>query len=305
MVTVELGRVRFSLAQPHCFAWLEAMGEVFAVFAESDSGNVCFGVDNHGERYFVKVAGLHTVAAACTPQQAIANLRQAAPLYEALAHPALIQLLKHYPLDDLYIAVFVWASGECLFDHWNFDHYRQNPLLLSPATRFIQLPVADRLATAELLFSFLLQVAHKGYHAVDFYDGSLMYDFATGQTTICDIDLFRKQPAVNDIGEDFWGSKRLKAPEEYCYGATLNEATNVFTLGALLFQFFGHYTEQEVALRYQKNAFAPCASAHWELNEGCYHVALTAVAAAPASRFATIDAFYTAWRQAVGQSVYK
>lgn len=29
---------------------------------------------------------------------------------------------------------------------------------------------------------------------MDFYDGSIMYDFLTDATTICDIDFFRKTP---------------------------------------------------------------------------------------------------------------
>ena len=65
-----------------------------------------------------------------------------------------------------------------------------------------------------------------------------MYDFQTDRITICDIDLFRKKPAINDMGEHYWGTKRLKAPEEYCYGAAIDEVTNVYTLGALLFDSF-------------------------------------------------------------------
>jgi len=55
----------------------------------------------------------------------------------------------------------------------------------------------------------------------------LMYDFLIDTTTICDIDFFRKKPTFNDIGENYWGTKRLKAPEEYVYGAVVYEATNV------------------------------------------------------------------------------
>lgn len=81
-------------------------------------------------------------------------------------------------------------------------------------------------------------VSESGYVAVDFYAGSIMYDFQTDRITICDIDLFRKKPSINDMGEDYWGTKRLKAPEEYCYGAAIDEITNVYTLGALLFDSF-------------------------------------------------------------------
>jgi len=94
-----------------------------------------------------------------------------------------------------------------------------------------------------VLFSFLQSVNEKGYVAVDFYDGSIMYDFEKGVTMICDIDFFRKEPVVNYLGEHWFGTKRLKAPEEYAEGSVIDERTNVFTLGALLFEFFGHFTE--------------------------------------------------------------
>ena len=32
--------------------------------------------------------------------------------------------------------------------------------------------------------------------------------------SFCDIDLFRKMPTYNDLGKDYFGTKRLKAPEE-------------------------------------------------------------------------------------------
>ena len=62
---------------------------------------------------------------------------------------------------------------------------------------------------------------------MDFYGSSILYDFAMDVTTICDIDLFRTKPAWNDMGVHFWGSHRFKAPEEYCFGAVLDEKTNI------------------------------------------------------------------------------
>ena len=99
------------------------------------------------------------------------------------------------------------------------------------------------------MFSFLQNVNRKGYVAVDFYDGSIMYDFKADKVTICDIDLFKKAPVVNDMGTDWYGTKRLKAPEEYRKGSVIDEQTNIFTLGALLFEFFGNYTAGEIKQR--------------------------------------------------------
>ncbi|MFR5864122.1 MAG: hypothetical protein ACLUFV_02445 [Acutalibacteraceae bacterium] len=45
-------------------------------------------------------------------------------------------------------------------------------------------------------------------------------------------------PYVNRMGR-LWGSSRFQSPEEYALGATVDGVTNVFTLGALAFFFFG------------------------------------------------------------------
>ena len=82
----------------------------------------------------------------------------------------------------------------------------------------MNLSVSKKLKATEVLFSFFLNVNRKGYVAVDFYDGSLMYDFITNVITICDIDFFRKAPVINDKGIEWFGTKRLKAPEEYIEG---------------------------------------------------------------------------------------
>ena len=48
----------------------------------------------------------------------------------------------------------------------------------SPKEKFMQLSVNERLKTVDVLFSFLQNVNEKVYVAVDFYDGSIMYDFS-------------------------------------------------------------------------------------------------------------------------------
>lgn len=203
-----------------------------------------------------------------------------------------------------YAAIFRWAEGECLFDHWNFETYRNNPQMIPPAERFKVLPVPERVNSAELLFTFLQKVAENKCVAVDFYDGSIMYNFHTKKTTICDIDFFRKKPASNDMGENYYGTKRLKAPEEYTYNAVIDEATNVFTLGALLFNnYFGRFTDDEIKYRYQNNIFLPCSFEKWELNKACYAVACKAVALDRSKRYPSIYEFHSAWNAALQNNV--
>ena len=82
--------------------------------------------------------------------------------------------------------------------------------------------------------------AEQKFVAIDFYDGRVMYDFKRQKTITCDIDFFRKSPAVNDMGR-MWGSSILMSPEEFEKGAVLDEITNVYTLGAMAFALFGQY----------------------------------------------------------------
>lgn len=266
MVNYNLDGVCFSLKSEHDFSWLKSLGTVFAVFSQNDSGNISFGVNSGREKYFVKAAGLNTLESSVTTAEAIETLRSAAVIYENIKHPNLIELVKHCRVDDIYIAVFKWAEGDCLFDYWNFEKYQGNSQIIAPAERFKRLPTERRIKSADILFSFLDKTSKSGYAAVDFYDGSIMYDFSNNTTTICDIDFFRKKPTFNDIGEDYWGTKRLKAPEEYILNAVIDEVTNVYTLGALLFNnYFGNYTESEVQLRYAQNRFTPCSFEKWDL----------------------------------------
>ena len=94
---------------------------------------------------------------------------------------------------------------------------------------------------------------------MDFYDGSILYDFQNDVTTICDIDLFEKAPVINDKGVDWFGTKRLKAPEEYMQGCIIDEQTNIFTLGALIFDFFGEFSEEEIQ---KMTDYVPCRSTY-------------------------------------------
>ena len=126
-----------------------------------------------------------------------------------------------------------------------------------------------------------------------------MYDFKNDRTTICDIDFFRKKPTYNDMGENFWGTKRLKAPEEYIYGAVIDEVTNVFTLGALILNFFGNYSKDDIKQMYQYNIFFPCTFENWELSREMYEVVTKAVSYDRKDRYNSITDFFVSWNAAL------
>lgn len=299
MVIQEIDNVKFRLKKPCDVTWIKKYGTVFSVIDATGSGCICFGVGNGKDRYFIKIAGVDTVDAEISPGESVETLKNAAELYQILKHQNLVELLEHYPVLDCYAAVFRWVEGECLFDHWNFEKYDKNPGETGPAGRFKKLSPGRKLSAAECLFSFLENVSVRHYVAVDFYDGSLIYDFAADKMMICDIDLFRKQPAYNDAGEAYWGTKRLKAPEEYRLGAVIDEATNVFTLGALMFEFFGKYTQEEIDRRYKDNQFLPCKIEYWSLGSASYSAVLRAVDFDREKRYLTISDFHKAFLEAI------
>ena len=49
--------IPFKLKSPFDFSFLSEYGRVFKVFDDQDSGNICFGTEKDGQRYFIKFAG--------------------------------------------------------------------------------------------------------------------------------------------------------------------------------------------------------------------------------------------------------
>ena len=299
MIINKIDNIEFRLKDLYDFSWLKKYGTSFTVIDETGSGCVCIGMQDADRKYFCKIAGVNTIEAEVTPDESVKTLQKAIQIYKDLSHPNLIKLYEHYPYGKFYVAVFEWVNGDCLFDHWNFDKYANDPALISPKKRFLTLPSDKKLKTVDVLFSFLSNVTHKGYVAVDFYDGSIMYDFVTDTTYLCDIDFFREAPVINTMGADWYGTKRLKAPEEYLPGAKIDVQTTIFTLGALLFEFFGEFSAEDIQQRYDENRFIPCAIFNWQLTPKSYAVARKAVSPNRSERYASIDEFWRAWNAAL------
>jgi serine/threonine-protein kinase len=161
-----LDEVPYKLKAPFDLSYISRFGRVFKVFDDQDSGNICFGVDNDINRYFIKCAGAPTVNYDGTPEDAVQRLKDAAPIYRVLAHPNLVRLVDTAEVGDGFALVFDWSDGECMG--------RQYP---KSRQKFLQLPLDKRLQIFTDILAFHLDVAAKGYVAVDFYDGSIMFDF--------------------------------------------------------------------------------------------------------------------------------
>ncbi len=285
MVTVEVHGVPVRLREEHDFSFLGNLGSVLCVFDEQDSGNVCFGVDTGTERLFVKYAGAKTVRAYDGPEDAVRRLQEAMPVYEALRHPAVVELLQHFPTPDGYAAVFAWFPGEVLHPRWSPAPGESVVPADFPSYRHRQLPMDKRLRTLDTIFAFHEHVAASGFVAIDFYDGCLLYDFSRHVTMICDIDMYARRPYTNGMGR-MWGSTHFMSPEEFTLGAALDEVTNVFTMGAAAFVLLGGGKDRSLA--------------RWEAGAARHEVAYKAVSEDRSQRHASIASFRRAWDEAEG-----
>ena len=221
--------IPFKLKNAFNFSFVSKYGEVFRVYDDQDSGNICFGTEKDGQRYFVKFAGAPTERGDSTPEEAIERLKGTLPVYSNLKHNNLIELVEAEEIGGGFAMVFKWVDGDCMGRMYPAAHQR-----------FMQLPEEAKLNVFRDILSFFEYIVSQNYVAIDFYDGSIMYDFVNKKTTICDIDFFGKQPYTNQIGR-LWGSSRFQAPEEYQLGAVIDEVTNVYTVGATAFALFGGY----------------------------------------------------------------
>lgn len=264
----EVDGLSVRLREPFSLGFLREFGTVFHVFDDQDSGNLCFGTKKDGARYFVKFAGAPTARGSTSPEQAVERLRSAVPVYRDLRHENLIELTWAGEIGGGYAAVFRWADGDCMGRMYPEAH-----------RKFFALPVHDRLSVYDAVLRFLEHTAACGYAAVDFYDGSVLYDASSGKTTICDVDFFRRLPCVNDMGR-MWGSSLFQSPEEYRLGAAIDEVTNVYTAGAFAFALFGGYRRGRES---------------WELSDSLYAAALRAVNDDRARRQPSLRALREEW----------
>jgi serine/threonine-protein kinase len=291
MIKLSIDGIDFKLREYQDFSWLNNYGKVFSVIDETGSGCISFGIEKNEKKYFFKIAGAKTVEAEISEEESIKLLKDAVIKYKDIQHENLIKYIDSFDYKDFFIVIYEYANGECLFDHWNFNKYEQNKKIETPVQKFKKLSIDKRLNVVNKLFSFFETVVENGYVAVDFYDSSIIYDFSNDNVTFCDIDLFRKMPTTNDIGKDYFGTKRLKAPEENELGATIDELTNEFTLGAIVFDMFSRVTNNEE--RYNKGVFIPNNFENFELSKDIYDVLKKSTNYDRKERYDTIKSFYS------------
>ena len=225
--------------------FLGGLGRIFATFdaRTQDSGNVSYGVEAGGDRWFVKTAGDPAAAAFLAHPERVALLENAARLARDFPHPALPALRAVGASAWGPMLIYDWAEGE---------------LLRAPAERrgdpdtafqrFRALPVGEVVAAVDAILAAHTGLCGRGWVACDFYDGAMMYDFAARRIRLFDLDSYSRGPFVNEMGRLF-GSDRFMAPEEYEKGALIDERTTVFNLGRAAAVFLGDGTLERGAFR--------------------------------------------------------
>ena len=289
MIKIKIDNVEFKLREYQDFNWLNNYGQAFMVIDETGSGCISFGIEKDNKKYFFKIAGAKTVNAEVSEEESIRLLKNAVIKYKAIKHDNLIKYIDSFDYKEFFVVIYEYAEGECLFDHWNFDKYKKTKEI-TPLMKFKSLSIEKRLNVVEKLFTFFETFINCGYVAVDFYDSSIIYNFKNDTVTFCDIDLFRKLPTTNDLGQDYFGTKRLKAPEENELGAPIDELTSEFTLGAIIFDIFSEVKNADK--RYNLGMFIPNDIEYFSLSKEVYNVLIKATNYDRNKRYKSIKEFH-------------
>jgi serine/threonine-protein kinase len=176
--------------------------------------------------------------------------------------------------------LYPWVDGSVLY-HPTRTRYVSRDDPASPLHKFRQLPLDTIHGALETVFDAHLAVVDAGYVAIDFYDGSMIFDPATGVMRLVDLDDYRPGPFT--VGsEPLSGSRRYFSPEETTPGATVDERTTVFRMGRTARLLLD----------------AGDAEQAWRGNDDQLDVIAKATAADPTDRYQTLADFVAAWRKA-------
>jgi serine/threonine-protein kinase len=245
-----------------------------------DSGNVSWLVESAGQRLFVKTAGTDgpPVPGAPVPYFDHAGrvnlLRNAVELAKSCHHRALPPLLNVIETPTGPALVYQAASGDLIG-----VPAEQRGDADSPYQRFAHLPAPVLLGLPATLIDVHVALSAAGWVAGDLYDGCLIVDFQTAALSVIDLDSYRRGPTTNDMGRMF-GSTRFMAPEEFEFGAPIDERTTVFTLGRIVWHFATRLTEEPAEFCGGKK-LAEVVQKSWQ--------------PLPRNRYATVSDFASAW----------
>jgi serine/threonine-protein kinase len=264
--------VPYKLKAPFDFSFLGKYGKVFKVFDNQGSGNICFGVEDGENKYFIKFAGAPTDNYSGKCEDAIERLKRAVPAYRDLAHPNLIRLIKDEETGGGYAVIFEWVDAVHM---WMPDGGQE----------FKRLPTEKHHDIFEGILSFHANMVEKEYSALDFYEDHIMWDSKNEKAVICDIDFYSKGWYEGMSG--IWNPDcEWYSPEQYIDGAAIDEVSCVYVMGVTAFALFGNGKDRSIE--------------KWRLSKNLFDVAKRAVNAERSDRQQTIEQFITEWRAAIG-----
>lgn len=255
--------------------YLQSCDDVFACFGpeSQDSGNLSYGVETAGLRYFVKTTD-PDADVLLDHSSRVELLRNAVKTARRNSHQALPALLNVIESPDGPMLVYEWVEGELL---------RAKPGVPESAhERFRRLPAEEILNALDNLYELHSLLAAAGYVAVDFYDGCLIYDFSAGKIHVVDLDHYELGAFRNSMGRMF-GSSRFMAPEEFEYGERIDERTSLFSMGRTAAIFLSDGTLERSSFRG---------------SEALHDVIVRACKADPELRYQTMEDFYADWQEA-------
>ena len=247
--------------------FLSQRGEIFAVFDErmQDSGNISYGVEINGERYFVKTAGRPDDDRPYLDLSGrVSLLRNAVRLAKSSDHRTLPKFHQVVESSSGPMLTYDWVEGEnvrsCL------DRVRS--LAVSEVTHLVT-----------EVYDLHRELTRLGWIANDFYDGAMIYDFRRRRVHVIDLDSYNTGSFTNSMGR-MAGSSRFMAPEEFELGATIDERTTVFTMGRTAAVLMSNNS-------LERNAFRG--------TDDQYEVMVRSCAQNPEDRFQTVADMYAAW----------
>jgi serine/threonine-protein kinase len=75
------------------------------------------------------------------------------------------------------------------------------------------------------------------------------------------------------------------SPEEFEFGAKIDERTNVFNMGAIAFGLFGGELDRSIS--------------RWDAGQELYEIASKAVKNDKKERYSTVEEFFLTWKSAI------
>lgn len=259
-------------------AWLDGAGHLFARFGRTASGNVAYGVEVDGARWFVKTAGDPADPGGEGHTVRVERLRTGAELARSVDHGVVPRFAGTVEAATGPALVYAWAEGESLDVA---REHRGDPE--SAAARFRALPLPVVLDAIEALHDLHVALAERGWVAGDLYAASLLYDFTRRRLTVIDLDHYSRGPIINTMGR-MYGSARLMSPEELTLGATVDQRSTLFTLARIALWMLSDEDLDRTEYRGPARSLA---------------VIDRATAPDPADRYQDVASYVADWRSAV------